>query len=375
MKNRIANLYVGQEIKDYPQLCKLLNEKQKEGKSRILQHKEWERFFRYKKDKRKYLIEEVYTDQNPKIDLRKNGNNNNSIYGEVVQKLVLYLLSQKGGISHEVLSYYLKYFGMVNVNFEICEDQIPSFASYIGIDEYYVYEFYYLVRGNLRDVFETALNALQKKEYISWSKVPMVCVRSTEEDLMGVRRDNTSSNNSNTYVYSPPIYRVASKEEIKLVEDTERKLLEKMGYKNKQHLLFSGEMHTFRKHLRRALLDKANIYYLYHNYKIIQSRTIDDEELSNSVYSELRITLNNILVSNILQNAKKRHSEVVEKYSSIWGEKPFTNKKDRYRHNECYVDVYTRIVSHLISGNAEDMKDKLKSQKNKVEVVEEKMEQ
>ena len=43
-------------VKNYPEMCELLGEKNKTGKSRILQLKEWERYFEYDKIGNQFLM-------------------------------------------------------------------------------------------------------------------------------------------------------------------------------------------------------------------------------------------------------------------------------------------------------------------------------
>lgn len=71
-----SNIYPSLFAKDYPTLCKLLNEKAKAGKSKKLQLENWKRFFKYerevvdadgiKRTSRGYYIVEVYPNPKPK---------------------------------------------------------------------------------------------------------------------------------------------------------------------------------------------------------------------------------------------------------------------------------------------------------------------
>ena len=47
--DKIRELYVGQEFANYRRLCEFLGEKEKGGKSRDLQIKNWQRYFSFEK--------------------------------------------------------------------------------------------------------------------------------------------------------------------------------------------------------------------------------------------------------------------------------------------------------------------------------------
>lgn len=89
----LDNICNGLIIKNYKELCSLLDEDEKTGESRNSQHKEWNRYFKYVKDGHKYIIEDVYDIPMNKIDCRNKGNN--AIYIKYIETILLYLLSQE----------------------------------------------------------------------------------------------------------------------------------------------------------------------------------------------------------------------------------------------------------------------------------------
>ena len=56
----INNLSEGLIVKNYKELCKLMDEPIKNGRSKVYHLKEIERFFRYCKSGQKFIIEEIY---------------------------------------------------------------------------------------------------------------------------------------------------------------------------------------------------------------------------------------------------------------------------------------------------------------------------
>lgn len=68
---KFNKLEQGQVFKNYIELCEFLGEKQKTGKSRQLQLKDWERYFVSHKDGQKIIIDSVYSVPLEKEDKRK----------------------------------------------------------------------------------------------------------------------------------------------------------------------------------------------------------------------------------------------------------------------------------------------------------------
>ena len=63
------NVNLGQEFKNYKELCAYLGEQEKGGKSKDLQIKDWERYFSFEKQGHKFIITDVY--DIPKEKVRK----------------------------------------------------------------------------------------------------------------------------------------------------------------------------------------------------------------------------------------------------------------------------------------------------------------
>ena len=97
---KIENLKVGQVIKNYKELCAVLEIEARNGKCRILNHKEFDRFFEYEKQGQKYIIKNIYSKPKEKIDNRKNNRGgNNSVFKEDFKKLMIYMLHKNCDIS------------------------------------------------------------------------------------------------------------------------------------------------------------------------------------------------------------------------------------------------------------------------------------
>ena len=72
---KVDNLEVGQVVKNYKELCTLLELDVKAGNSRKAQIKELERFIDYEKKGHSFIVKEIYSEPLEVDDARSNGNN------------------------------------------------------------------------------------------------------------------------------------------------------------------------------------------------------------------------------------------------------------------------------------------------------------
>lgn len=70
----IFNLQEGQTVKNYKVLCEMLGEPVKSGKSKILQIKNWSRYFDFSRNGLNFVINKIYEIPSVKVDLRGGGN-------------------------------------------------------------------------------------------------------------------------------------------------------------------------------------------------------------------------------------------------------------------------------------------------------------
>lgn len=72
---KLDNICEGLIVKNYKEMCSLLDEPIKGGDSKKSQLKEWDRYFEYHKDGNKFIIDEIYSECKVKDDNRSYGNN------------------------------------------------------------------------------------------------------------------------------------------------------------------------------------------------------------------------------------------------------------------------------------------------------------
>ena len=79
-----ATLSVGQQFKNYNELCSTLHLAPKGGNGKKLQMKEIERFMSFERQRQKYIIKEIYPTPKEKKD-----NKRNSKYKDLIEYLLV----------------------------------------------------------------------------------------------------------------------------------------------------------------------------------------------------------------------------------------------------------------------------------------------
>lgn len=83
----VSKLYIGMVIKNYKELCNILGQEIKDGKSKKLQLENFKRYFDFEKSGQKFIITDIYDTPLTKEDRRRLGNN--SIYVKNIELILL----------------------------------------------------------------------------------------------------------------------------------------------------------------------------------------------------------------------------------------------------------------------------------------------
>lgn len=285
--NKFKQLKVGQVVKNYKEMCLLLGQEEVSGKSKQLQIKDWERYISYSKQGHKFIIDEVFDIEVEKIETR----GRKSIYGDVIQLLILDLLGYKNGKITISKSKLMKVIGMTNENYSLCQTNINKLSSYLNMNVDFIYDFYNTNSSNFKSIIKTALNDLESKRVIHYSTIKKL-------------KTNDSVQN-----------RVATEFEIVKIMEIEKEILISLGFEDMNKIRKSKYWNTFKAKVKDELSETTDIEYYYNAYEIIINKKFIDyekESLVSLILSKLmrdknKKELNNLIIDNSLDNAKNRH--------------------------------------------------------------------
>lgn len=359
-------------VKNYKQMCELLNQTVKGGKSKTLQIQDWERYFEYHKEGQKFIIDKIYDIEKEKVDMRKSENisendkrhnGNNSFYNEDIQKLLL-LLMASSTIDDEIIlpiSILLNKLSMVNCNYSLGRRNQDKLSEILNIDEKYINDFYDSTHSSLRSSLENSLNALDKKSLLRWQTVRMVCkkvavVKYNELDEIEIDMDTDKVQYSIQEEYN-----LATKEQDLIILEAEKEILDLLGYETINEIIKHGLIDEFYKQVYKIVQKKANIKYYFNGYKLIFNRrdVIKALEKYGEDLEPVRIELNSKVKEKTLDNAIKRQEKCEKETHCGFGVKHKTPRQ-KMRLSDDYLNNIQLIINTVIDLKAKNIRNKLK---------------
>lgn len=174
-------LKVGMVVKNYKELCQLLNQPVLNGRSKKYQLEDFKRYFDFDKSGIKFIISDIYDTPLSKEDLRKLGNN--SIYVNCIEVILLqYLSEQKGFTATLTKRDWWEILGLNNQNYgRIPESNLISLNE--SITPFEIKHFYQRCNKKLEQILFSSLNSLSNRKLIDYEVETVIIM----EDEFGNR--------------------------------------------------------------------------------------------------------------------------------------------------------------------------------------------
>lgn len=186
----LENITEGLIIKNYKELCGLLNEPVKTGKSKQLQLKDWERYFEYMKDGQKFIIKSIFDVPLDKEDERKEANTikniSNGKYSKEVFPLVKNFVGKNPDIEFCPKGKLMKALRLKNDNYDLAFEYPKMVAEYLSdklkieITEDDINIISNSIYQNAHDKIHNAFTNLEKLNYISCYTNKLLTVYNSE---------------------------------------------------------------------------------------------------------------------------------------------------------------------------------------------------
>lgn len=162
LKLNTNNIQEGMIIKNYKELCSLLDIKVTTGKSKQLQLKEINRYIDYIRDDNKYIILEVYDTPIPTTVHSK--------YTRFIQNILLSYLSEKDiPVVYINKNELIRILGLVNNKYIECKKDNSKLLKIPNMDEYNISEFYKRCDAKILSILESSLKSLKKRLLLDYS--------------------------------------------------------------------------------------------------------------------------------------------------------------------------------------------------------------
>jgi hypothetical protein len=323
----LENLHEGLVIKNYKEMCNLLDEEVEAGNSKEAQLKKWRRYFDFEKLKNKFEITKIY--EKPKVitaDSLKR-----QIYIKCIEMILMYELSTKTSYKCNYTKNQLfELLGMVNRNYARKHQGIVQ-KSLPDIKPWEIKHFYLHSNQRLSKILFSALNSLRSR-----------CLLEYKEQKIIVQGS---------------IHRTATAKEISDIVEIENIVLHEMGYDKKPY----WKINEFYNKVNERLNEMYGWDYTFNEYLLIftAAHMIKDlpivqreiKELLMNNKSSLNQKIIDALQNQIAQNFKRN----LEKSTIAWEEFLMCDEADPdFESKQCsnrlchYPDTYEENQIRLI---------------------------
>lgn len=322
----------------------MLGENVKDGNSKKAQLLEWQDYFDYEKDGRKFTITKIHKD--PKAHKKRE-----VLHIKLIEELILdFLVSGKHEgekfISRMDLMLFLH---LIKDEYRALKPKRGKLSEASGIPKEYINDFYQSTHNLFKRNIETALNDLKNRSLIFWQDAIAVCyLKRDKNKLINKKRrytdpyGDTIEDGWETVVDSWFDIREATKEEYGYISDAERKVMKELGFKTKTGIFLSGQYVKFRCKVNDLLYQEHNVVYYFPAYRILFSQDIEDmEEYLEEIEDYF------LMPDEEEEKQKQLNQNTVERIKKSIQRK-FNNKNDPLRQDEKYLSFNDRLINYLI---------------------------
>lgn len=361
---KINNLKVGQVIKNYKELCEILDiESKKSGSnSHKAQHKEFNRYFEFEKQGHKYIIKNIHDKPKDKIDNRSNNiGGNNTVFADDIEKLILNILaSSKDDTITIARGQLYKMLNMCNENYLLGRSNIGKLSEIIELPKSAIYEFYDNNSSKLRDTVERNLRRLRSRALITWKNTTTVAVTEVEIEYNELGEPIFDKRTKSIRYKTKMVHRLADKFEEKLILKYEEETLKEMGIDTIQKVFLLGKWKYFKQQVENKLKENdTNIDYYYDSYTItFNNDSVKNyaKKLSDNSIKDIKNNINHNMVESIKKSTMKRHNKAC--LESGLELNHFKQDKLFQQEKIDYVIEQEQLTFTLISNKAPSLKNK-----------------
>lgn len=344
---KTENLKVGMVIKNYKELCKLLEIPVKAGDSKKSQIKALEQCCKYHKEGQKFIVDEVYENVTPVIyEKGKNPNSHgNNHIGQPVFKNDLEIIitdiiateyQNKTTLDKNInipKSYMFFNSCMVNKDYLNLYNMMEKVSKDEDIPLITIDNFYNTSRTKMTKNMERALNGLKNQGLLHWEY--RLSVKTTQNQ-----------------------HRLATEQEINLIKTIEVKVLQDMGYKSITEIWFTPKWKTFQKEKKKLMRSELGLYYDYSSVYIVPSLQFETYMSDYEKVKQSKLDVNTNMIESTIKSAEKKYNKTVKKVTGTYMDKFHMEQENPY---ECtfaekkYVSDIVKLTSMFIQRGKEDI--------------------
>lgn len=279
-------LQIGQEFKNYQELCKALGLQPYTGYQKTKQMKEIQQQYELEKDGRQFRVIDVYE---PKAERGRIASN--AKYVDFVQHILLsYLFKQREEVAYLTQQNLWTILGMVNEHyFPMREKKEELLSLDENMDIFNINNFYQRSNLKFRDIIKSSLASLRRRKVI-------MC---EETFRIGVGQRISST-------FEGIEYHDASDAEKRYILRIQHDLLKKYGCKDEFELSFKKSKDSYYAELNDIFYKDKGWKNVFFCYRLVFDREVVIEEMSEQ---DEVLQLNNIIVETLDAQADSNYEK------------------------------------------------------------------
>lgn len=343
---------VGQIFKSQKELCEYIGVEYKDStNSRKAQLKEFDMRFKWHKEGRKIIIDEIFKELREKVDNRKGNSGksigsreNNNIYGKYVDKILAYEFLYRKAANNDVIytttNLLAEICGIINHNYRTVNNNKYEFFQYLAkinsnISKTAMYDVFHIIKNSSKSIISSSLKRLTKEGYINFKETYLIYF------------DNK--------VRFPMVY------ETEILKDIEKKTLELMSIEKKNILQYNDQLRNkyYEKFIELAKEEIENLDSVFVEYKIyifLEKYKVKD------ILLDIKL-LNKIVMEKTKEKLRRIYEKNELEYDCSCGYlNPFLPKFVIDRLDIDYLKYTDLVIDFLISLNAEYIAVELKKE-------------
>lgn len=319
---KTKELKVGMVFKNYKCLCECLGENVRTGQSKILQVKNWNRYFEFTRNKSSIIISKIY--DNP---IKKDIFTKHSKYAQDIADILIYLLKQNDNHLLNFKKELMCSLGLVNENFKQdkrkCNLNLEINNSYKYHYSQMHYQIHSLIGGS---VLNTTLKSLEEKNIIVVKNFYMIF--KNNQSKVGRIANEIETNNINT-----------------TIKDT----LLKFECKNERDIYLKGKS-IIREYSKLINEKFINNYGYYNVLKLLDIVLVEQGDYNNVKIKNDNeyLKIKNELNVNILNKIKKSNKRKFDKQKELKFDNSYEGQENIFMFKDNYVEIQNKLADYYI---------------------------
>lgn len=265
------------------------------------------------------IIKDVYEKKKKRTD----GRSSNNKYVNLIEKILICKLEPNDTKIFLSNSKIANMIGIYNSKIHDAIKDRSIFAQKYEVDLYVLTIFLNQVRCEVSKIITRAMSSMMRNEILKGEKGTVLITNEIEEKVL---------------------HRMAIDEEILYIKQIEKKVLNKLGCKNKGIASFKNVYKIFYNDVMCRLHNKFEyIEAYYEGYYINDIDNSIINEVTEEIINDAKAILNNIIVERIIKIGQDIHKKAIkEEYSNVgFGEPALINGKS----NDTFISEWKKIIS------------------------------